>query len=77
MTNHFIKDLVERTLATYLEVFLGLVIVDAFSDGVVDITVIQTAAVAALPAALAVIKAYVARFRGDENSASLDPEVTA
>lgn len=72
----FIRDLVERTLATYVEVFLGLVIVSAFSNGVVDVSALQAAAVSALPAALAVVKGFAAQYRGDPDSASLSKDVT-
>lgn len=75
--SQFVKDLLERVLATYVEVFLGLVIVSAFSDGVVDMSAVQAAAISALPAALAVIKGWVGRYRGDPDSASLSKDISA
>jgi hypothetical protein len=73
----FLTDLSERTVATYLEVFLGLLIADGFTDGVVDLSVLQSAAIAAVPAALAVVKGGISRYWGDPDSASAAPDVTA
>jgi hypothetical protein len=73
----FFVDLAERVVATYLEAFLGLVIASAITDGVIDLSVVQSAAVAALPAGLAVVKGALARWRGDPDSASAAPSVTA
>jgi hypothetical protein len=77
MNRKLLVDIAERTAFTYLEVFLGIVIADAFTDGLVDMTVLQTAAVSALPAALAVVKGMIAsRAVGDPDSASASAEVT-
>lgn len=73
----FLIDLSERTVATYLEVFIGLLIASAFFDGVVDLSVVQSAAVAALPAGLAVVKGALSRYLGDPDSASAAPSVSA
>jgi len=48
----FIRDLAERAIATYIQTLLGLLIV----SGVTDLAVVQTAAIAAIPAALSVVK---------------------
>lgn len=75
MDRRLLIDIAERTLFTYLEVFLGIVIADGFTDGLVDMTVLQTAAVSALPAALAVLKGLIASRKGNPDSASMADEV--
>lgn len=65
----FWLDLIERTVATYAAAFLGLLLADG-----VDLTsvgALRAAAVAALPAALTVLKGAVASFVGDPTSAAL------
>ena len=52
----FIRDLIERAIATYIQTLLGLLIV----SGVTDLAVVQTAAIAAIPAALSVVKSALA-----------------
>ncbi len=70
------KDVIERALATYLETFIGLLVAaNTFADGTVDWSVIQTAAVAAIPAVLSVAKSTVAQWRGNPDSASLTKQV--
>lgn len=59
----WLRDTAERVVATYVEVLIGLLIV---ADAI-DISVAKAAAVAALPAALAVLKAAIAT-RFDTNS---------
>lgn len=59
----WLKDTAERVIATYVEVLIGLLIV---ADAI-DISVAKAAAVAALPAALTVLKAAIAT-RFDTNS---------
>ena len=54
------RDTIERTVATYVQGFLGLVIAGWASDAV-DLAMIESAAIAAVPAALAVVKAAIAR----------------
>lgn len=65
----FVRDLVERVLATYVQAFAGLLIA-SWSDAV-DLSTLRAAAVAAIPAALAVVKAGMARMVGDPDTASL------
>jgi hypothetical protein len=72
MTNRYLLDLAERVIATYVEAFLGLVIASGFGvNGVVNLSLLQVAAVSALPAALAVVKAGLAKLKGDPATASL------
>ncbi len=72
MTSRFVRDLAERTTATYVEVFAGLLLAgwtDVADLGVLSVA--ETAGVAAVPAALAVLKAGLAKSRGDGSNASL------
>lgn len=70
-TRPFVRDLTERAVATYAQTFLGLLI----ASGVVDISAVKAAAVAAIPAALSVVKSLIAeRFApGTISPASLAP----
>ncbi|MFJ9446697.1 holin [Kitasatospora sp. NPDC101235] len=65
----FILDLVERTVATYAAAFLGLLLADKFD--LTSMSALKAAAVAALPAALSVVKGAVATRVGDPASAAL------
>ena len=78
MTARFLRDLVERVISTYVQTFLGLLLASGFAvDGVVDLSLVVKAAVAALPAALSLVKGLVARSVGDKESASLASPVIA
>jgi hypothetical protein len=72
MTRKFLIDLTERVLSTWAEAFLGLLLA-AWADVAVIglLSVAETAAVASIPAALAVAKGGLARFRGDRENPSL------
>lgn len=63
------RDTAERAIATYVEAFLALLI--ASWTPAVDWAVWQTAAWAALPAGLSVLKSAAATLRGSADSASL------
>ncbi|MEU3569405.1 holin [Kitasatospora sp. NPDC036755] len=65
----FVLDLVERTAATYVAAFLGLLLADQFD--LTSISALKAAAVSALPAALSVLKGAVATRIGDPASAAL------
>ncbi|MFG2913366.1 holin [Kitasatospora sp. NPDC048298] len=67
----FILDLVERTVATYAVAFLGLLLADQFD--LTSIGSLKAAAVAALPAALTVLKSAVGTLVGDPTTAALLP----
>jgi hypothetical protein len=72
MNKKFWVDAVERVVATYVEVFLGLIIGSAFVDsGKLNMGAITAAGIAALPAALSLVKALVASRLGDPETASL------
>lgn len=66
-TKKFALDLGERVLATYLQAFIGLLIVAQ----VLDINAVKAAAIAAIPATLAVIKGAIGHYVGDPESPSL------
>jgi len=63
----FLLDAAERVFWTYVQAFLGLLLV----SGVTDLDALQAAAVAAVPAALAALKAIIATRFGDPESAAL------
>ena len=65
----FIVDLAERTVATYLEAFLGLLL----AGSVVDLPAAKAAAVAAIPAGLAVVKGALSGFLGTPTTAAALP----
>ena len=69
LTRALAQDIAERATATYVQTFIGLLIV-GWTD-TIDLAVIQTAAVAAVPAALSVIKGYAASLTGDPDSAAV------
>lgn len=55
----WIRDTVERVVATYLQTVLGLLIAVQATDLSIDF--LQAAAMSGVPAALAVLKAAIAR----------------
>jgi hypothetical protein len=65
----FFTDLAERTIATYLEAFIGLLLV----GGITDLSTAKSAAIAAVPAGLAVVKGALSGFLGDPDTASVLP----
>lgn len=67
----FVLDLVERTAATYVAAFLGLLLADQFD--LTSLSAVKAAAVAALPAALTVLKGAFATAVGDPTTAGLLP----
>ena len=73
MTRKYLTDLAERTVATYIETLTGLLIVGwaDFGDVASFLDFGTSAAVAAVPAALAIIKGGLARLRGDRENPSL------
>ena len=72
MTKRYIRDLAERVGATYLQALIGLLLLSGFGvDGVLDLSSVRKAAIAAIPAALSLVKGLLARSVGDRESASL------
>jgi hypothetical protein len=80
--NKFLRDTIERVVATFAVAFLALYIPSLLADGataesLTDVGTLGKAAVAGAAAALTLVKALVASRIGNPNSASLDPEVGA
>ncbi len=71
MMKQWLRDTAERVLATYLEVWLGLVIASKLD--VLDVTSLKAFTIAAIPSALVVLKAAVATKYGDGDSAAMLP----
>lgn len=76
----FVVDLVERVFWTYVEAFCSLLLLSWVADTVggqaavvADWSVVTKAALAAVPAALAVIKNIAAGFVGNPDSAATVP----
>jgi len=65
-------DTLERALATYAQAFIGLLIASPMLD--LDLSTVRALAVAALPAALAVVKAALASRVQAISPASLVPQ---
>lgn len=72
-------DTLERALATWLEVFLGLFVASGVFDQVavghwaLALSATQRAALAAIPAGLSVIKSVLSSFAGRRDSAAALP----
>ncbi|MFI9722212.1 holin [Streptomyces sp. NPDC052396] len=71
MNKKVLIDIAERTLAAYVTTFLGLILADGFD--LTSVSALKAAAIAALPAALSVIKGALGRFIGDKDSAAWLP----
>lgn len=71
-TPSLLADVAERTALTYVEAFLGLLLAAATTD-VVDLTFLQSAAVAAIPAGLTVIKSAIGSRLGQVGTAAWLP----
>lgn len=68
-----LADVAERTVLTYVEALLGLLLAAATTD-VVDLSFLQSAAVAAIPAALTVVKGAIGTRLGQVGTASWLPK---
>lgn len=73
LTGSQLKDLLERAISTYVQVFLGLLGAANFGfEQLADLSVVKTCAVAALPAGLSVLKGLAAaKLPFGDKSASL------
>jgi Putative lactococcus lactis phage r1t holin len=67
----YLKDLAERTAATFAEAFLAAVVVAQYTD----LSMWKAASLAGLTAALTVVKAAIAKKVGNPASASMSPSV--
>lgn len=63
----YLKSLAELTLLTYLVTFLGLLTANGFD--LTNLGAVKAAAVASIPAAMAVVYGALARLIGNYNSA--------
>lgn len=72
MTSKFLADIAERSVLTYAESFLGLLLASGATN-LIDLSVLQTAAVSAIPAGLTVLKCAIGSALGEEGSASWLP----
>jgi hypothetical protein len=68
----FFADLAERAVLTYVEAFLGLLLATGFN--LADLSALNAAAIAAIPAALVVVKAGIGTLIGDSATASWLPK---
>ncbi|WP_128977290.1 holin [Streptomyces roseicoloratus] len=69
--SRLILDTVERTIGTYAVTFLGLVLADGFD--LTSVSALKAAAIAAIPAALSVVKAAVGSLVGDQSTVGWVP----
>lgn len=67
-----LADIAERAGLTYVEAFLGLLLASGTTD-IVDLSTLQSAAVAAIPAGLAVVKGAIGTLLGRSGTASWLP----
>ncbi|GAA1919883.1 peptidoglycan-binding protein [Streptantibioticus ferralitis] len=72
MTPQALADIAERTLATYLQTLLGLVIASGTTD-LLSLSAWQAAAVSAIPAGLSVLKSSLGTVIGRQGTASWLP----
>ncbi len=67
-----LADIAERSVTAYVTTFLGLVMADGFD--LTNVSTLKATAVAALPAALSVLKGTLGTRVGDKTSAAWLPE---
>lgn len=76
MTRQYLTDAAERVAATFVETFAAVEGSDLLAHGL-TISGTRAAAIAALSAALAVVKVAAAKLIGNRDSASLAPDQPA
>lgn len=74
-TSKLLADVTERAVLTYVEAFLGLLLASSTTD-VIALSALESAAIAAIPAGLAVIKGAVGTLLGRSGTASWLPART-
>jgi hypothetical protein len=72
ITPRLLADIAERTLLTYIEAFLGLLLASGTTN-VITLSALESAAIAAIPAGLAVVKGAVGSLLGRAGTASWLP----
>lgn len=65
-------DTVERTVAAYVTTLLGLLLASGFD--LTNMSAVKAAAIAAIPAALSVVKAAVGALVGDQSTVGWLPK---
>lgn len=72
MTRRYIIDVIDRFWRTYVQAFGSLLLASGFGmDGVIDLSTVKRAAIAAVAALISLGMSLVARTVGDKESASL------
>jgi hypothetical protein len=71
-TPKLFADIAERAVLTYVEAFLGLLLASGTTN-VITLSALESAAVAAIPAGLAVVKGAVGSLLGRTGTASWLP----
>ncbi|CAM5469030.1 hypothetical protein [Streptomyces aurantiogriseus] len=71
-TPKLLADIAERAVLTYVEAFLGLLLASGTTN-VVTLSTLESAAIAAIPAGLAVVKGAVGSLLGRAGTASWLP----
>lgn len=73
----YVRDLVERVAATFVQAFLGALVAGNWFDvsHIRDLSIVQTAGVSGIVAVLSLIKGLVAKGISNRNSASTAPGV--
>ena len=71
-TPKLLADIAERAVLTYVEAFLGLLLASGTTN-VVNLSALESAAIAAIPAGLAVVKGAVGSLLGRPGTASWLP----
>ncbi|MFE2323575.1 holin [Streptomyces sp. NPDC059385] len=69
--SRIVLDVVERTVAAWATTFLGLLLAANFD--LTDVSAVKAAAIAAIPAALSVVKGAVGAVVGDPSTAGWLP----
>ncbi|WP_328769442.1 hypothetical protein [Streptomyces sp. NBC_00286] len=70
-----VSDIAERTVLTYVEAFLGLLLASGTTN-LIALSALESAAIAAIPAGLAVVKGAVGSLLGRAGTASWLPART-
>ncbi|MEV0735423.1 hypothetical protein AB0I51_05535 [Streptomyces sp. NPDC050549] len=74
-TRKLLADIAERSVLTYVEAFLALLLASGTTD-IVNLSTLESAAIAAIPAGLAVAKGAVGSLLGRSGTASWLPART-
>jgi hypothetical protein len=70
----YVKDLIERIVATFVMAFLAVLVTAGQTDGL-NVEVGEAAVVAGIAAVASLVKGLIAKHLGDTESASVAPGV--